>query len=79
VKLEPRKRFIKEIELLEYTYPLLKIRVVTGPGVYIRTLARNIGEKLQTGAYLADLVRMRVGEFKLENAIELDNHKSDSG
>ncbi len=62
-KLEPRKVLIKEIKILKYEWPYLKLKVVTGPGVYIRALARDIGQKLETGAYLAELERTRVGEF----------------
>lgn len=68
------KRFveIKKIETLEYAWPFLKLRVVTGPGVYIRSLARELGEDLGTGGYLTYLLRTRVGQFDLENAISFD-------
>jgi tRNA pseudouridine55 synthase len=59
---------IKEIELLEYNYPYLKIRVVCGGGTYIRSLAEDIGKKLGTGAYLTELTRVRVGEYKIEDS-----------
>lgn len=72
VTMTPRPAFIKEIELLEYSYPQLKIRVVTGKGVYIRTLAKDIGIALNTGAYMSDLIRTRVGEFTLENSYTLE-------
>lgn len=72
VVMEPRKVLIKEIELLEYAWPLLALRVVTGPGVYIRSLARDIGQKLGVGGYLADLERTRVGEYSIEDAIGVD-------
>ncbi|MFA6525960.1 MAG: tRNA pseudouridine(55) synthase TruB [Candidatus Buchananbacteria bacterium] len=68
VEMKSRKVEIKEIELLEYTYPILKIRVVTGPGVYIRSLARDIGRELGTGAYMSGLIRTRVGEFTIDKA-----------
>jgi tRNA pseudouridine55 synthase len=74
-KMEPREVIIKDIQLLSYDYPTLKLKVTTGPGVYIRSLARDIGEKLKTGAYLTDLERTRVGEFKIENARELEDIK----
>jgi tRNA pseudouridine55 synthase len=69
VKLEPREAEIKEIEIMEYKWPFLKLRVVTGPGVYIRALARDIGRKLGAGAYLADLERIRAGEYKKDKAL----------
>ena len=72
VILNPRTVQIKEIEILQYVWPILKLRVVTGPGVYIRSLARDIGEKLGTGAYLADLERTRVGEFTKEHSVAVD-------
>ena len=71
VKMEPRKVDIFKIEILEYQYPMLKIKVLTGPGVYIRSLARDIGEVLETGGYLADLERTRVGDFTKENSYNI--------
>jgi len=55
INLKPREVEIKEIEVIEYEWPFLKIRVITGPGVYIRALARDIGKKLGVGGYLYDL------------------------
>ena len=52
--------------------PHLKIRVVCGSGTYIRSLARDIGEKLGTGAYLTELTRTRVGDYKIENSKTLE-------
>lgn len=75
VKLKPRQVEIKEIEILEYQWPILKVKVITGPGVYIRALARDIGQKLGVGGYLADLERIRVGEFTKENAVNILNIK----
>lgn len=71
VLLKPRTVEIKKIEIMKYRWPFLKLRVVTGPGVYIRSLARDIGGKLKTGGYLADLERTRVGKFNAEDAIRL--------
>lgn len=73
VKLEPRKALVKEIEIISYEWPYLILRVTTGPGVYIRSLARDIGEKLDVGGYLADLERTRVGDFTKEGAIYADD------
>jgi len=61
--LKPRTIEIKQIELLRYKWPNLRIRVITGPGVYIRSLARDMGRKLGCGGYLTSLERTRVGEF----------------
>lgn len=71
-KLEPREVEIKEIELLDFQWPFIKIRVVTGPGVYIRSLARDIGNELGVGAYMSDLERTRVGEYTKEKSFTIE-------
>lgn len=72
VEIEPRKVEIKKIELKEYEYPLLEIETVVSSGTYIRALARDIGEKLGTGAYLKELRRLKVGEYSVKDALKLD-------
>lgn len=72
-KMEERDVFIKRIEILKYEYPALELKIECGTGVYIRSLARDIGDKLKTGAYLSKLIRTRVGEFKLEDAVKMEN------
>jgi tRNA pseudouridine55 synthase len=62
---------IKTIKILDYDFPYLTISVITGPGVYIRSLARDLGHELKTGAYLADLERIRVGDFTAERSVRL--------
>lgn len=62
---------LKSINLESYNFPQLEVRVVCGPGVYIRALARDIGEKLETGGYLSGLQRTRVGQYSLAEAIEV--------
>jgi tRNA pseudouridine55 synthase len=71
VKLSPRTVEIKELKLLSFGQPLLEIKVVCSAGTYIRSLAKDIGEKLGTGAYLTKLQRTRVGTFKIEDSIPL--------
>ena len=66
-----RPVIIKEIEVLSYKYPDIRVRAVTGAGVYIRSLARDIGAALGTGAYMADLERTRVGEFTKNECFQL--------
>lgn len=74
-KLSPRKVKIKEIKILKYRWPHLELRVITGPGVYIRALARDIGKKLGTGGYLSDLERVRVGSFSKEKSVTIPQFK----
>jgi tRNA pseudouridine55 synthase len=75
VKMKSRKALIKKISLISYKYPYLKIKVVTGPGVYIRSLARDIGQTLGTGGYLSSLERTRVGQFTKSKALKLNQIK----
>lgn len=75
--LKPRVVFIESIQILSYEYPILEIKVITGPGVYIRAVARDIGKSLGTGGYLSDLTRTRVNTFTIENALDVDVLKED--
>ena len=68
-QLKARVIKIKKIKLISYHWPMIKIKITTGPGVYVRSLARDLGEKLGTGAYLSGLKRVRVGQYKIEDAI----------
>ena len=72
-EMKPRKVFVKNIEVVSYDWPYLKLRVVTGPGVYIRSLARDIGRQLMTGGYMAELTRTRVGEFTLDKCLKVED------
>ncbi len=64
---------IYAMELVEYDLPRIKIRVECSKGTYIRSLAFEIGEALNSGAYLSSLRRTRSGEFCVENAHSLDD------
>ena len=75
--LKPSKVEVKKIELLKYKWPYLHIKVITGPGVYIRALARDIGKELCCGGYLNSLERTRVGEFTREKAQYIYEEKQD--
>lgn len=63
VEVPPRQVTIYTIELLEYSYPELKIRAHVGSGTYIRTLAEDIGAQLGVGAYCAQLRRTRIASW----------------
>ena len=71
VDLKPKELVIDEIELLSCELPEIKIRVVCSKGTYIRSIARDLGEKLGSGAYLTALCRTRSGDFTLEDAYTL--------
>lgn len=73
VELMPKKVFIKSIDVLDYTPPDLKIRVICGSGVYIRSLAHDLGQKLGCGAYLSDLKRTRIGNYSIYQAVTFED------
>lgn len=64
---------IYEIALLEYDLPRVRIRVRCSKGTYIRSLAHEIGQVLDSGAHLTALCRTRSGGFTLEHALELED------
>ena len=74
VELKAKPIRIDELELTAYDAEKkqVSIRVVCGKGTYIRSLARDIGEALGSGAYLTALCRTRVGDIRLEDCVELD-------
>ena len=72
VALEPRSVHIEKIELLDFALPLIRIRVECSKGTYIRSLARDIGTALQTGAYLTNLQRTRVGDVTLSECVSIE-------
>ncbi|WP_321289657.1 tRNA pseudouridine(55) synthase TruB [uncultured Sunxiuqinia sp.] len=69
VKMRPRQINIKEIELVEFLPNHIEIRVVCSKGTYIRSLARDIGKALASGAYLIGLRRTQIGDFRIEDAL----------
>ena len=68
-----RKVEIYSINILNYNYPELKIRVHCSSGTYIRTLAEDIGKKLNTGAYLTELRRIKIGDYDIKDALPLSH------
>ncbi|MBK8139792.1 MAG: tRNA pseudouridine(55) synthase TruB [Chitinophagaceae bacterium] len=71
VKLEPRKLFIKEFEIVHIELPVVHFRVVCSTGTYIRSLANDFGAALGCGGYLSSLCRTRIGEFDITNAMSM--------
>lgn len=72
VELKAKILVIDEIELLEYSQQSIVVRVVCSKGTYIRALARDIGEALNSGGHLTALRRTRVGDVKVEDCLTVD-------
>ena len=62
---------IYALELLDYAYPLLKVRAHVSSGTYIRSLATDIGEALNTGAYCQELRRTQIADWQVSQAQKL--------
>jgi len=63
----------KDTSLVPGPQTVVHLRAVVSSGTYVRSLARDIGEKLGCGATLQSLVRTRVGEFSIENAVGIED------
>jgi tRNA pseudouridine55 synthase len=72
-ELKPKILVIDEIELLEYSQSQFVIRVVCSKGTYIRALARDIGQALNSGAHLTALRRTRVGDITIDKCLSVDD------
>ena len=71
--MKPRTVCIHSIKSVQYSWPELTFITEVGSGTYIRSLARDIGEKLEVGGYLTALRRTKVGNFSIADAINIDD------
>jgi len=71
VKIEPVTIIIKEFEITRIDMPEVSFRVVCSKGTYIRSLARDFGETLYSGAYLTSLRRTRIGQYSVRDAVTI--------
>ena len=76
VVLEPRKIIIKKFEITSIKMPVVSFKVVCSTGTYIRSLANDFGAKLGCGGYLSELRRTRIGNFKVEDAMSVEEFVS---
>lgn len=72
VKINPKLVRIDKFEITSIELPVVKFRVVCGKGTYIRSLARDFGEKLGCGAHMTELRRTRIGDFNVEEAYTIE-------
>jgi len=71
-KLEPVTVFFREIELISFEIPEIKIRVVCSKGTYIRSFARDFGIALMSGSYLSTLERTAIGSYRVVDSYSLE-------
>lgn len=72
VKIEPRPVESKEFEITKIDFPEVHFRLVCSKGFYVRSLVRDFGESLGVGAHMSALTRTRIGQFKVEDALSID-------
>lgn len=73
VKIAAKEINIQDFEITGLCLPEVDFRVVCSKGTYIRSLVRDFGEKLQTGAYMSALRRTRIGKFHVDQAYSIDD------
>ncbi|MBP3694879.1 MAG: tRNA pseudouridine(55) synthase TruB [Thermoguttaceae bacterium] len=71
VELAPRPIRIYSLELLDYSYPELRLKIICGSGTYVRSLGRDIAQRLGTEAVMSALTRTAVGCFWIDDALEI--------
>jgi tRNA pseudouridine55 synthase len=76
VVLEPRKITISKFQITSIEMPVISFKVVCTTGTYIRSLANDFGAALDCGGYLSKLRRTRIGNFKVKEAISIDEFTS---
>ncbi|MBE9467159.1 MAG: tRNA pseudouridine(55) synthase TruB [Bacteroidetes bacterium] len=70
-EIKPNSIVISDIEILEFSLPIIKIRITCSKGTYIRALARDIGLYVNSGAHLTGLRRTKIGKFDVEDSLSI--------
>ncbi|MFI4862180.1 MAG: tRNA pseudouridine(55) synthase TruB [Phycisphaerales bacterium JB063] len=76
VELKARPVRVDAIELLDYDWPTLELKITCGKGTYIRSIARDLGKSLGTGGYLTGLRRTASGQFTVADATPVERFES---
>ena len=77
VRAEPRPVRVYQLDIISYTAPNLRLRIICGKGFYVRSLAHDLGAALGVGGSLSGLVRSRVGAFRVEDAVDIDTLRAE--
>jgi tRNA pseudouridine55 synthase len=75
-ELKPVNIVFRELDLVSFEIPEIKIRLLCSKGTYIRSFARDLGLSLKSGCYLSALERTSIGSFKLADALTLDKFET---
>ncbi len=72
VEVKPVEVTASELELVSFDGSVATLRIVCSTGFYVRTLAHELGQRLECGAYLESLLRTRAGQFTIDDAVPLE-------
>ena len=73
VNIKPRPVVVREISVTSYEWPLVTVDIECEKGFYVRSLARDLGNALETGGYCVSIRRTAVGPFKIDESITLED------
>ena len=76
MELRSRQVTIKSFEITSFELPTIGFRIACSKGTYIRSIARDLGELLHSGGYLTSLCRTKIGEYRVENALTMEDLES---
>lgn len=72
VQIKPKRVHVRRIEILRFDDPELELEIECGSGTYIRSVGRDLGDRLGCGAVMSRLVRTRIGPFRLDDAVDVE-------
>ncbi len=79
VEREPRKVEISRTDVLDFAPPIVTVRVESGRGAYMRSIAHDLGERLGCFAYLGRLIRLKAGPFTSDDSVRMADLESSEG
>lgn len=78
VDIAPRQVHVHRLEILAYEWPRLELLIECGSGTYVRSIGRDLGELLGCGAIMTELLRSRIGPFRADQAVAVDDLQRDT-
>ena len=78
VERQPQNITISDLVILKYAWPQLSLYINCSTGTYIRSLAFDLGRSLGCGAYMAELRRLKIGQYEITKAVKLDSLTADN-
>ncbi len=75
IEREPRRVVVEEFEIIDFSPPVVKFRVLCSKGTYIRVLAHDMGQILGCGAWLSSLRRTAIGDFRVDDAVTIESFR----